>query len=62
MRVMPPKEGPSRTGISAMRFSAHGFFVLTTDYTDEHGYETAEFRADNESGKQELRKRLLFSF
>jgi len=28
MRVMPPKEGPSRTGISAMRFLAHGFSFL----------------------------------
>jgi hypothetical protein len=38
MRVMPPKGGASRTGsFSAMRFSAHGFFILTADYTDEDG-------------------------
>jgi hypothetical protein len=43
MRVMPPKEGPSRTGpnpdwrFSAMRFSAHGFFVCDCNNPTKSG-------------------------
>src|SRR6266404_1370833 len=42
MRVMPPKGGPTRTGISAMRIAAHGFLFMTSN---SNGAET-----DNGSG------------
>src|SRR6266404_4886812 len=42
MRVMPPKGGPSRTSISAMRIAAHGFLFMTPN---SNGAET-----DNGSG------------
>jgi len=63
MRVIPPKEGPSRTGISAMRFSAHGFLFyeprITRMKTDKHNNYAAVIpsRVDGE-GPRTNKKRL----